>query len=334
MGLQRRGDVWYLRVMIDGKQFERSTQLKDLRLAKRRAAEIENDIRSGLFGWKMKECPTFSQWWTIYEKTYAPLKRPKTQARDRGTIAHAMPVFGAKRLDAIKQSDCEAYLQARRQSTAANPRRKTTAKVIAEGTVQRERRFLQAVFQKAVDDGVIEKNPWSGIKGKRDTVRVRLLTVDDEAKLIAALSPRFQRFVQFLLQTGLRLDECRGINVDTDIRDGHVTVLGKGRKLRDVPLTTAAQTIIADQLAADGKLWTQNPQRLREVLAEGAQRAKINHLSPHDLRHTFGHRWLVAGGDIYVLSKLLGHASIAVTQSHYAHLLKEDIAAKVKAVMG
>jgi integrase/recombinase XerD len=56
-------------------------------------------------------------------------------------------------------------------------------------------------------------------------------------------------------------------------------------------------------------------------------------LSPHDLRHTFGHRWLVKGGDIYTLSKILGHASVAVTEKHYAKLLRENIADKMKAVM-
>ena len=45
------------------------------------------------------------------------------------------------------------------------------------------------------------------------------------------------------------------------------------------------------------------------------------------LRHTFGTRWLQAGGDIYKLSKILGHSSVAVTEAHYAHLLKEDLVA-------
>jgi integrase len=100
-----------------------------------------------------------------------------------------------------------------------------------------------------------------------------------------------------------------------------------------VPLTLAARKVLDEQLAADGKLWTQNPQRLREVLAEGAERADIHHVSPHDLRHTFGHRWLVAGGDIYTLSKILGHSIVSITEQHYAHLLKEDLAAKMMAVM-
>ena len=51
------------------------------------------------------------------------------------------------------------------------------------------------------------------------------------------------------------------------------------------------------------------------------------HLTQPALRHTFGTRWLQAGGDIYKLSRILGHSSVAVTEAHYANLLKEDLVA-------
>ena len=265
----------------------------------------------------------------------APTRRVNGRAprlRDRGTIAHALPHFGAKRLDAIRPSDCVKYLHERRQAVAANPGRKNPQR-ISEGTVQRERRFLQAVFQRAVEDGLLERNPWRGIERAPEAVRARLLLPDAEVAIRAVLSPRFQRFLTFMLQTGLRLEECRSIDPARDIKNGCVHVVGKFGKPRAVPLTLVAQKTIDDQLAADGRLWRQNPQRLREVLATAAKRAGTHHLSPHDLRHTFGHRWLVAGGDIYTLSKLLGHSSVNVTEQHYAHLLKEDLATKMMAVM-
>lgn len=94
------------------------------------------------------------------------------------------------------------------------------------------------------------------------------------------------------------------------------------------PLSSShARAALEEQLEDEGKLWKQNPQRLREVLAEGSARATIPSITPHVLRHTFGTRWLQAGGDIYKLSKILGHSSVAVTEAHYAHLLKEDLVA-------
>jgi len=53
---------------------------------------------------------------------------------------------------------------------------------------------------------------------------------------------------------------------------------------------------------------------------------------PARAAHTFGTRWLQAGGDIYKLSKILGHSSVALTEAHYAHLLKEDLVAASKQV--
>ena len=85
--------------------------------------------------------------------------------------------------------------------------------------------------------------------------------------------------------------------------------------------------LLAEQIEAEGRLWKQNPQRLREVLAQGAARAKIPPITPHALRHTFGTSWLQAGGDIYKLSKILGHSSVAVTEAHYVHLLEDDLVA-------
>jgi excisionase family DNA binding protein len=161
----------------------------------------------------------------------------------------------------------------------------------------------------------------------------RVLTLDEETLLMEALHPRFQRFVRFALGTGCRLDEIRGVVPERDIDwlRGTVHVVGKFRKERDVPMQPDARASLEEQLEEEGKLWKQNPQRLREVLAEGSARAKIPSITPHVLRHTFGTRWLQAGGDIYKLSKILGHSSVAVTEAHYAHLLKEDLVGRESA---
>jgi len=48
-----------------------------------------------------------------------------------------------------------------------------------------------------------------------------------------------------------------------------VHVTGKFRKERDVPMQPDARAALEQQLDDEARLWTQNPQRLREVLAEG-----------------------------------------------------------------
>ena len=172
------------------------------------------------------------------------------------------------------------------------------------------------MFERAIDEGHDFRNPFRGIKRGKDKPRTRVLSLNEETKLLDALHPRFQRFVRFALGTGCRLDEIRGIdpNRDIDWTRGTVHVTGKFCKERDVPMQPDARAALEEQLVEDGKLWRQNPQRLREVLAEGTARAKVAALTPL-LRHTFGTRWLQAGGDIYKLSKILGHSTVAVTES-------------------
>jgi excisionase family DNA binding protein len=314
-----------LRKMINGQVYRESTGFADKKAAERRANEIELDIRAGVHGWK-STIPSFAEWWAVYRKTYTPLKSAKN--RDAQIVAHFLPHFGARPLDEITKSDIVRYLNLRRTQMTGNPGHKNR-RLVSESTVRRERGLLQSIFERAIDEGYDIRNPFRGIKRGKDKPRTRVLTLDEETKLLDGLHPRFQRFVRFALGTGCRLDEIRGIDAKQDIDwiRGTVHVIGKFRKERDVPMQPDASAALKEQLEEEDKLWKQNPQRLREVLAEGAVRAKIPAITPHALRHTFGTRWLQAGGDIYKLSKILGHSSVAVTEAHYAHLLKEDLVA-------
>lgn len=47
-------------------------------------------------------------------------------------------------------------------------------------------------------------------------------------------------------------------------------------------------------------------------------------ITPHGLRNNFSRRFLMSGGDIYTLSKILGHSSVTVTEKAYLDLMDED----------
>jgi integrase len=330
MSLMKRGEVWYFKKMINGRRFRRSTRLGDRKLAELCAADLEHEIRSQLRTGESK-LPSFATWWGIYMKTYTPLKSSKV--RDLTIVAHFVPHFGARPLDTITRSDIVWYLSFRRTQMTASPGHKKQ-RPISESTVRRERSLLQAIFERAIDEGYAFRNPFHGIKCGKDMPRTRVLNLEEEAKLLDAMRPRFQRFVRFALGTGARLSEIRGIDPDRDVdwQDGAVHVLGKFKKARWIPMQPDALAALQEQLALEGKLWNQHPQRLREVIAKGAEQAGIPHLTPHTLRHTYGTRWLQVGGDIYKLSRILGHTSVVVTEAHYAHLLKADLIAASRQV--
>jgi integrase len=329
MALKERNGFWHWEKKIKGERFRESTGFPvrgraERLAAERKAAELELAVRSEKAGWVEAEVPTVQEWWERYQQTHTLQKR--APERDSQMVRPFLGRFGSWPLDAVKQSDCLMYLNQRRAAFTDHQRRKTPV-LLSEGTVQRERSFLQALWNAAIEDGHDMKNPWKGIERKPYEVRDRVLTEEEEGLLMAKLSLRFQRFTKVLLGTGVRLDECRGIDPATDIQwdNRYLRVTGKFGKTRLVPVVDTVLGTLREQLEAEGRLWTQNPQRLREVLQQGSERAGIAHLGPHTMRHTYGWRWLKNGGDIYTLSKILGHATVAVTERHYAHLMKDDL---------
>jgi len=132
---------------------------------------------------------------------------------------------------------------------------------------------------------------------------------------------------------GLRLSEALGLaRAEAPLRPGMLSVIGKGRKTRLVPVLPAVSEAIAEYLAlcphrltAKGPLFVGvrggplNPrlvqrqmQRLRAILdlPETA--------TPHALRHSFATHLLAGGGDLRSIQELLGHASLSTTQRYTA----------------
>jgi hypothetical protein len=62
-----------------------------------------------------------------------------------------------------------------------------------------------------------------------------------------------------------------------------------------------------------------------DTLAQRAQRDKpfTHPFSPHCLRHTFAIQHINVGTDVKLISKWLGHESVAVTLAHYGNWIKE-----------
>ena len=127
---------------------------------------------------------------------------------------------------------------------------------------------------------------------------------------------------------GLRISEALGLT-RADIGAGDaITVTGKGRKQRMVPLIPQVQKLIADYLAlcphdvgVDGPLFVGakgGPLSARVVQLTMARARGALGLSetatPHALRHSFATHLLARGGDLRAIQELLGHASLATTQ--------------------
>lgn len=137
-----------------------------------------------------------------------------------------------------------------------------------------------------------------------------------------------------LYGAGLRISEALGLTAGQAPQPGQdgLTVLGKGRKQRQVPLLPAIGEAVAAYRTAcpwplpeeaplfratrGGPLSAREVQRRMQLLR--GRLGLPDSATPHALRHSFATHLLGAGGDLRAIQELLGHASLSTTQRYTA----------------
>jgi integrase/recombinase XerD len=125
-----------------------------------------------------------------------------------------------------------------------------------------------------------------------------------------------------ILDTGLRIDEALGLErCNVDLERLMLKVAGKGRKERLVPISSTVRKHLWRWLRQSSGRYvfsTRQGGRLsyrnayRDI--KGVCQAVGIESHPHAFRHCFAVSYIRNGGDIYRLSRILGHASITTTQ--------------------
>lgn len=313
--LELRGGKYYLRVMIGGVRYRRPTGFSDPKLAKRRAVEMENEIRSGRLGWIKPAIPRFDDWVAKYIAAYY---EPPAHPHQKRLLHRVVNAHGTRMLDMITRSDIETYFRDREMTAA-------------KGTLELERVTLKSVFRAAIEDRLIAENPMAHMRGYDVPPRTRVMTRDEEAIIRLLLAPTWLRFMTIVLATGLRKNELMMAR-PCDLRSEGLALWvrpesNKRRKGRVVPLRREAVEAFQEQRAAhkDPDLqrcyfrvgWNSMYNALRRA-------CKKSHIEPsisvHDLRRTFGTRCAEAGMHPPHLKDIMGHKSINVTLTHYVHL--------------
>jgi site-specific recombinase XerD len=148
--------------------------------------------------------------------------------------------------------------------------------------------------------------------------------------------------------TGARVSELVGLKIEDVelVRGTSVRILGKGRKLRQVPLWKSTAALLRSWLGRIGKdsdgpvfpnRWGRRmtrsavEKRLRLVVKAASSTCPSlagRRISPHTLRHTTAMHMLQAGVDVTTLALWLGHADPATTHSY----VEADLAMKEKAL--
>jgi integrase/recombinase XerC len=219
-----------------------------------------------------------------------------------------------------------------------------TVKNLSANTINRRLAAITVYLRWAVDQGVINQNPADRIKGvKQQQTAPKWLSKSEESALVrqaekerqAADTESAQRqsvrnwaLVVFLLHTGLRASEVCSLrleDLEINTRSGSVQVVGKGAKQRTVPLNKEAREAINQWLDArpdcdhatvfvGQRLTPFSTSALRRVISELSYQAKLEDVSPHTLRHTFGKRLVDSGVSLEKVAALMGHANLNTTK--------------------
>lgn len=150
---------------------------------------------------------------------------------------------------------------------------------------------------------------------------------------------KFKMMVVLLLDCGLRISEAASIRkANIDFSELEIKVRGKGDKERTVPISPTTAQLLKVYITQDGKTeWLFPGSNKLGYLDTGSyeksmrrvcRRLGIKPISPHQLRHAFATYSLKAGARLEVISKLLGHSSIAITADIYTHWSREDLKAE------
>ena len=178
----------------------------------------------------------------------------------------------------------------------------------------------------------------------------KILSEADVEALLAApdvdtpLGMRDRTMLEVLYAAGLRVSELISLKTfEIDVGAGVVRVLGKGSKVRMVPLGEEAVDWVrrytkefrssllkkkaSDHLFLTGRGAGMSRQAFwQNIKRYGARAVPGKHFSPHVLRHAFATHLINHGADLRVVQMLLGHADISTTQI-YTHVARERMKA-------
>jgi len=176
-------------------------------------------------------------------------------------------------------------------------------------------------FCRYMADRFHRDNPATKVKMlPEDPPDARFLTDAEYKTILATAWPLAKNRFVFLANTGLRASEFATLKPDCISPQAmSITIVGKGRKLRTIPLNQSARAVLPELSICSRRALYSQCQLV-------ARRAHLRLFGPHSFRHFFATKLLLCGTPMVIVSKLLGHKSIRTTERAYSHILADDLA--------
>ena len=314
MGIYRRGQVWWIDYYNQNRErIQESSHSSSRRDAEKLFAVRKSEVLRGVY--KQPVRITFDQFGKRYME-YAKVNK-RSWLRDQQMLENLKKFFGSERqLPDIGAADIEGYKMRRRTEVSGS-------------TVNRELALLKHMFNLAINwDLFLDLNPVRKVKFFRElNTGARVVSPEEEERLLQHAAPFLQDLIRFGLNTGLRIGEIFSLRwSDVDWEKGVLNVFAsKTEKTRAVPINSEAQKVLeAWRLGKKNEFVSYNIETgkpfvdLKAGFALACQKAGISGVTWHTLRHTFASRLVNRGVDIVTVQQLLGHSTVIVTM-RYTH---------------
>jgi len=209
---------------------------------------------------------------------------------------------------------------------------------LAASTVGTYVSVVKVFFQWCFDEELLDANPAARLSRPKTPQKVTpAFTPEHIDKMLAACDTETRSGLRdyvillVLLDTGMRVSELCNLRL-SDVYPRYVKVLGKGQKEREIGLHPEVSKVlwkyiqkqrasfgIEDDHVFLGERGPLSPAGVEMSIRLIGRRAGITgmRVSPHIMRHTFSKEYLKQGGDIFKLSRELGHSGVQITQKYY-----------------
>jgi integrase/recombinase XerD len=306
--------LWLDYTLPSGKRVRQSSGTSDEREAEKKLKQLINASKS----------LSFKEAVIDFFATRRDLK-PSSVRRYEVSLVAVDPFIGHLALSDIDVDVIKGFISVRR-------------KAVQDASVRRDLAFISTVFSHAIEN--IPKGPQFNPvimlpkRSLKENERTRWLRWEEYERLLASCTQDQHRLIiKTAVLTGMRHGELAALRKGMFLWDRNEVVLPvavtKTSTERVVPLCAELVTELQAHCAKAPKDYVfyhdhpPEPYKAFTRFWHGARRrAKLKDVRFHDLRHTFGSWWVQSGGDIYPLSKVMGHTTTQMTQ-RYAHLNTE-----------
>ncbi|WP_433647139.1 phage integrase [Kosakonia pseudosacchari] len=243
--------------------------------------------------------------------------------------------FGCMGEPLARDFDAQMFSRYREKRLKGDYARSNRVKEVSPRTLNLELAYFRAVFNELTRLGEWKsENPLKNMRPFRtEEMEMAWLTQDQIALLLAECKRHdnqdLETVVKICLVTGARWSEAEGLKKSQLSKYKITFTKTKGKKNRTVPISQELHDAIAkDKKDVKGTLFSDCYGAFRSALERTGIELPAGQLT-HVLRHTFASHFMMNGGNILVLQRVLGHTDIKMTM-RYAHFAPSHLEDAVK----